>query len=492
MAKTDASSSLVGGGILNLVTTGTYNNPLAIYREYIQNAADAVSAAARGKRGRVEIEIDPVGMRVRIRDDGPGLSEEDALRALMPIARSQKRQGADRGFRGIGRLSGMTFAETVTFLTRANGSQSVSRIVWDGPKLRESILKTQQIEHAIRNAVIAETIPGDGYPGHFFEVEVSGVGRHAAGLVLNKDAVRTYIAEICPVPFSKLFPFAADVGELLRGTAAPLTLDIVLDGDETPVTRRYVDTIHFSDMRKDDFCEFEKIWIPSVDGSGSAAVGWIAHSSYLGAIPKEAGVRGIRARVGNIQIGDETVFEFLFSEERFNRWCIGEVHILDPRIVPNGRWDYFEPGPHIRNLENRLAAALHGIPARCRKASSMRNGGRKVLAAIQRIEETYELAASGYLDAADAKAMIEQAASGIPAIRRSLSVVGEHSGAGIPDIQELETRLQNFRAKLGRPPFGSMSKHEVEACRKMFRALTKATESPRVVKETIEAVLAHS
>ena len=33
---------LVGGDILSLVTAGMYNNPLAIYREYIQNAADAV------------------------------------------------------------------------------------------------------------------------------------------------------------------------------------------------------------------------------------------------------------------------------------------------------------------------------------------------------------------------------------------------------------------------------------------------------------------
>lgn len=492
MAELNLSTSLIGGSILNLVTTGTYNNPLAIYREYIQNAADAADDFGSEKRGKVEIEIDPVGMRVRIRDDGPGLSEDEALRALVPIARSEKRRGTARGFRGIGRLSGLTFAETVTFLTRAHSGQLVSRIVWDGPRLRENILKKQQIDRALRNSVIAETIPGEGYPDHFFEVEAAGVGRHAAGMVLNRNAVRAYIAEVCPVPFSKLFPFAVEVDELLNGRAVPLTLDIILDGEMTPVTRQHVDAVHFSGIRKDNFLEFEKLWIPSVDGSGSAAVGWIAHTSYLGAVPREAGVRGIRARVGNIQVGDETVFENLFSEERFNRWCIGEVHILDPRIIPNGRWDYFEPGPHIRNLENHLAAALHGIPARCRKASSVRNGGRKALADIQRIEETYELAASGYLAAADAKAMIERAASGVPAIRRRLSAVGEHGETRIQDLQELESKLKNFRAKSGRPPFGSMSKQEIKVCRKVFYALTRATESPRVAKETIETVLAHS
>ena len=85
--------------------------------------------------------------------------------------------------------------------------------------------------------------------------------------------------------------------------------------------------------------------IPSIDGSGEAAVGWVAHSSYLGRSQKELRVRGIRARVGNIQIGGEGVFDDLFTEERFNRWCVGELHILDSRIIPNARRDYSSLDP---------------------------------------------------------------------------------------------------------------------------------------------------
>ena len=490
MEDMGSPTSLVGGSILNLVITGTYDNPLTIYREYVQNAADAVSLYGCGRRGRVEIDLDPSGMRVRIRDNGPGLSEEDALRGLLPIAHSQKQRGTDRGFRGIGRLSGLAFAETVIFLTRARRDAPVSRIVWDGPGLRKSILDTKQVERAIRDTVLVETLHGEGYPDHFFEVELAGVGRHAAGLVLNREAVRAYVAEVCPVPFSPAFPFAATVDDLLRESVAPLALDIVLDGEATPVTRRHADTIHFADTRKDDFSAFEEVRIPSVDGNGYAAVGWIVHSSYLGAIPKEAGIRGIRARNGNIQIGDDTVFDRLFPEERFNRWCIGEVHILDPRIVPNGRWDYFEPGPHTRNLENHLAATLHGLAGRCRRASSMRNSGRRLFSTIRRLEEAYELAASGYLANKDAKAMIDHASSDVSAIRRNLSATGDDVESGLHELQELETKLRNFRVKRGRPPFGNMSKSEIEACRKVFQALTRATESPRLAKETIEAVLA--
>ena len=36
---------LMGAGLLALVTTGLYDDPLSMYREYIQNAADAVSGS---------------------------------------------------------------------------------------------------------------------------------------------------------------------------------------------------------------------------------------------------------------------------------------------------------------------------------------------------------------------------------------------------------------------------------------------------------------
>ena len=238
---TDASTpgSLIGGDILGLITIGMYDNPLAIYREYIQNAADAISSAGDTRNGRVEIDIDPSLLRVRIRDNGPGLSHEAAVRALLPIARSQKRRETDRGFRGIGRLSGLAFAESVVFLTRTEGTQPVTRIVWDGPKLHSSINKGGQTGSAIQECVSVETLPNPKYPAHFFEVNICGVGRHAAGLILNREAVRTYISEVCPVPMAPKFPFVSEVEDRFGENESPLALEIILDGESTPVMRRY-------------------------------------------------------------------------------------------------------------------------------------------------------------------------------------------------------------------------------------------------------------
>lgn len=480
---------LVGGGIMNLITTGTYNNPLAIYHEYIQNAADAAGITKDERAGRIEIELDPLGMRIRIRDDGPGLSEDEAYRALIPIADSQKLRETDRGFRGVGRLSGLAFAESVAFLTRARGCKNVTRVTWNGQRLREGINNSMQMERAVHDAITMDAISGEDYPENFFEVEVTGVARHAAGLVLNRDAVRDYVAEVCPVPFSRSFPFAEEVERTLAEHSRLPTFEITLNGDEEPVTRRHGDVIHLSGIRNEQYLEFEEIQIPSADNKGCAAIGWVAHSHYLGAISKETGIRGIRARDGNMQIGGESVFDGLFVEERFNRWCVGEIHILDPRIVPNARRDYFEPGPHTRNLENRLAAILRGIATRCRKASSMRNKGRRIRSTIQNAMDIFELATSGYLAEADASAMIKQAAIDVQQIYYDLDSAGEHLDDYILDLNEVESKLKKYKRTPVSSYFGNMSKVESDAFKRVFYALTQATKSPRIAKETIEAVL---
>ena len=492
MPDTETPTLLVGSNLFGLVTSGMYDNPLAIYREYIQNAADAFAIARDITNRTVQININLPALSVMIRDNGPGLHHEAAVKALLPIAHSQKRPGTDRGFRGIGRLSGLAFAESVTFLTRSEGNQPVTRIIWDGPKLRKRILETKQTERAIRECVSVEILPGNGYPDHFFEVEVNGVGRHAAGLILNRESVRTYIGEVCPVPMPLNFPFASEIEKLFAENESPLTLKVVLDGELTPITRPYGEMIRFSRDREDCFKELEKIYVPSVDNNGSAAIGWVAHSSYLGAIPKDAGIRGIRARAGNIQVGNEFIFDRLFPEERFNRWCVGEIHIVDPRIVPNGRRDYFEPGPHTRNLENQLAAVLHKIVVRCRHASTTRHKERQLLSALCHMEETYDLAGSGYLYAKDAKALIGQALGRIRSIRESFDTKNGHNKVELKKLDELERKLSNFKARRSRPLGGDIRASEVTAYRKVFQALAKVSQSPHAAKEMIEAILSHS
>ena len=486
---TQDTPPLSGAGLLGLVTTGMYNAPLSMYREYIQNAADAVAGSRLPLRARVDIVIDNSDRRIRIRDNGPGLSPEEAIERLLPIGRSAKTPGIDRGFRGVGRLAGLAFAKTVSFTTRARGNQAATRIVWHSNRLPELTSTESELEEAIRDCVNVESLPASDYPEHFFEVEIGDVSLHSAGLLLNRDAVRDYVGEVCPVPMSSEFRFADMVEGLFHGAEAPLTLDVVLEGDPNPIERPYGESIRISANKEAEFKEFQIVHIPSRERDGLAAVGWVAHSSYLGAIPKALRVRGIRARMGNIQIGGEAVFDDLFAEERFNRWCVGEIHILDPRIVPNSRRDYFEPGPHLRDLENSLTPVLRNISTRCRRESSARNRARKALSALCNIEDLCTLATSGYLTSKDSAGFVQEALQEIDEVRKRVDKDKLDNGT-LARVENAEGKLKKYSVEAELQRFGDMPPWKADVYQGVFGALAKLEHPPRIAIEKIESVFA--
>src|SRR6516225_9808522 len=96
----------IGKDIIELVTSGLYVFPVTIYREYVQNAVDAIDAArARGligsaERGKISVDIEPADRCVVIRDNGCGLPASEAVSTLVAIGGSPKRGTGARGFRG--------------------------------------------------------------------------------------------------------------------------------------------------------------------------------------------------------------------------------------------------------------------------------------------------------------------------------------------------------------------------------------------------------
>ena len=486
-ARRSDTNALVGGDILSLITSGMYVSPLAIYREYLQNAADSIASSNKPDNGKVEIKIDLGELRVMIRDNGPGLSHAQAKRELIPISRSGKRRQHDRGFRGIGRLSGLAFGDAVTFLTRHNEKTPVTKIVWNREKLRSGIDDGLPVEETILQCVTIEKIDGDNFPANFFEVQVEGISRYAAASILNRDAARQYLGEICPVPFDVDFPYTSHVSNLFEGNHALLALEVRLDGEITPITKLHKNGVCDSGDRLDKFVEFEEIKIPALGGRGHAAAGWLAHSSYLGAFRKALGVRCLRARAGNIQIGNEAVFDHLFCENRFNRWCVGEIHILDSRIVPNGRRDYFEPGTHLRNLENHLGAICRKLERRCRMASQQRNQRKHFESFLENLESTYDLMTPGYLTAHAARQFIAGKLSEIPGFREKYGGFG--CAEEIKRLNNLEKKLTNFRFPRGRCSLAGVDSPEAPIYRKIFKILAETSPSPRQAKKAIEEIL---
>ena len=400
----DGPEILVGKDVLELLSSSMYINPLAIYREYVQNATDAIDdAVARGllrsvADGRVEIDLDHIDRRVVIRDNGAGVPNSDFASRMLSFGASRKRGTGARGFRGVGRLSALGYAQHLVFRSRSMGDTRVLEARWDGRAIKRLLAATNEdtdLQSVVREAVSLKQLePGDR-PAHFFEVELIRPRRIANDRLLNEVEIETFIGQICPCPFSPDFSYREEITGLLAGHGrASRTYQIHINGSDTPVCRPHRDEVAFSETRKSTLHSLKPFEIESIDG-GTAAVGWLLHHDYQGAIPVAQGMRGLRARVGNIQVGNDRLFAEVFPEDRFCSWSVGEIHILDPGVVPNGRRDEFEHNAHMDNIVAHLRPIGAEIARECRASSRKRNRMKLFEMAVDRVYERLDILKQG-------------------------------------------------------------------------------------------------
>ena len=375
---------VVGKDVLELLSTSMYIDPMSIYREYIQNAADAIDEARdkgilrHGTPGRVDISIDEANRTVRIRDNGIGVEQDAFESRLTAFGASKKRGSSARGFRGVGRLAGIGYCQELLFRSRAAGESRVSELRWDCRKIKTTLRSSEfkePLNDLVGQVVSRRRIDGREWPEHFFEVELRGVVRHRNDALLNQVAIQDYLAQTSPVAFSPTFRFGGQIVSEFSSHDVLGHVDIHIDGTKQ-VYRPHDNSFEITKNVKDSFSEVEFIRIPGVDG-GIGAFGWVLHHGYKGAIPEGTRFRGLRMRVGNIQVGDSGLLAELFTEPRFNAWSVGEVHVLDPRVIPNGRRDHFEQNVHYSNILNHLAPVAREISLRCRQSSMRRNWVRQ-------------------------------------------------------------------------------------------------------------------
>lgn len=400
---------VIGKDILELVSSSMYVDPMTVYREYIQNAADAIDLArADGlipgdQPGVVAIAFDTPSRTVRIRDNGAGVPWGRFVRTLTGLGGSAKRGTQARGFRGVGRLAGLGYAQELVFRSRVAGEAEVSELRWDCRRLK-ALLRSSEfaggVADLITQVVTVARIPAGVEPQRFFEVELRGIVRLRSDRLMTPAAVAEYLSQVAPVPFSPEFSFGAEISSAIRAAMQPVDLHIHVAGAETPLYRPHRDTFDAGGGRTLAYESVEIRQVPDMDGA-PAALAWVLHHPYEGAIPVANLVKGLRLRSGDVQVGDGAVLEELFAEQRFNAWSVGEVHVLDRRIVPNGRRDDFEQNAHLNNLMNQLAPLAREVSKRCRSNSIRRNWVRRFQLGEAAVQETIDALAQGSIRAVE-------------------------------------------------------------------------------------------
>jgi len=178
--------------------------------------------------------------------------------------------------------------------------------------------------------------------------------------------------------------------------------------------------------------------------SGAAAdkrqdAGWYAKMGYLASIPPSVGMRGIRVRQGNIEVGDEHFLAEFFAERRFAGWHVGEIHV-NYALKVNARRDGFEQSQDFEALLEQANLLGRHLSYLCRAASKARS--RKI-STFRTLTEVESMARQTFF------LTEEHVTSSVSAGEAMLSKL-EQSLDGADDSDELRRRIVRAQTAMSR------------------------------------------
>lgn len=209
----------IGKFTLESLTTGMYSDPESCYREYIQNAVDSFDLAIKQNLlelddCRIEIIVNSDLREISIKDNGPGIPEGNVSSILLDIGNSTKLHTVNRGFRGIGRLGGLSYCKRLSFCTTAQGDGTKTIVSFDCDLLKKLLIPGQSNNHDLQSVIQAVTniqrLP-EQRSAHYFIVKMEGVDDIAS--LLDIELVRDYISQVTPVPFKDRFFWERQIKE---------------------------------------------------------------------------------------------------------------------------------------------------------------------------------------------------------------------------------------------------------------------------------------
>ena len=371
---------VIGRQVLDIITSGMYDDPLMIYREYIQNAVDSIDLAIERQilhsdEGEITIEISGFNRSIRIEDNGIGIPNSEAKPVLINLGCSPKEGLNLRGFRGIGRLGGLAYCDLLRFETRSRAQEEVAVVEWDKKYLDEELRGVK------KKATLIDAIkkvsrgflrqPQKGEPNHFLRVELINVQKFHSDNLMDIKKVGEYLSQVAPVPYDpSKFSFANKLQEHFSRIQDFKSYKIYLNGEE--LFRPYEDGVRISNDRKDTITDAE--CFEFLDKKGNPlALGWYAKTNFMASLPSQVAMRGIRVRQGNIEIGDEYFLSDIYKERRFATWNIGEIHIWNHNLTPNARRDGFEQTENYERFLEQANALGRYLSTQCRKHSIERS-----------------------------------------------------------------------------------------------------------------------
>lgn len=382
---------LVYAPAIPILAGDLYPEKSQIVREYIQNASDAIDAF-RQIAEAVDDRTDPIiklmiqGRSLVIWDNGIGMDGEEAEK-LKRIAYSEKREGQEAGYKGIGKLAGIAVARKLIISTTSYGDVKLHRFEFRARELMADISekKRKGIQEpatlVINRHTSIATLDVDPRE-HYTMVELRDIDENYPEL-LDPERLARFIGDIGPVGFAPDFEYGKQITSHLEANVpdfSPKAIWITTaTGVRSQVFKPYTQAMMIAEP------EFVRIFDPKDQrlvaycwfaSKGQEMLGRLRPSGKKFTVEGETveereRLAGLCYKLFGFTIGDRSLPLTTLWDKDYTRalWFTGEIHIVDKDIKPTtDRSDFVES-----EARDRLYAA-----ARVQVAQELKTGAQKI------------------------------------------------------------------------------------------------------------------
>lgn len=345
---------LVFGYVLEVLTTGLYPNKLDVIREYVQNSYDSIKDAndENIETDRL-IQIIIQDRDMLIFDKGLGM-DGDGVNKYLLFGYSEKEMGARTGFRGIGRLAGLSAAKELVVISSKYGQPNKTTLKFEAGEMLKLVTegKAKGENYPLKDLIMQYTsiISDTEDPDlHYTIIQMLGITKDSE-VLLNEQEVIKSLGQTAPVTFDPEFLLGKSIEEEIS-KYVPDYFPIKLTVNNKSVYKPF--------KPEHGLTAVEYLTIPGQMKDRLAFV-WYATSAKSGAISDDS-IKGIRVRFKGFGIGNEDLLKnVLFSPGRafVHYWWVGEIYVLGNDLIPSSARDNFEQNQARDLLHKQLKLYL--------------------------------------------------------------------------------------------------------------------------------------
>lgn len=506
----------IGKNILENLTSGMYTDSKFIYREYIQNSADAIDLAIKQniidkKDAKILIYIDRQRRIITIEDNATGISQDKVVSLLGNVADSIKDKNINKGFRGIGRLGGLAYCEKLIFETTAIGENAKTIMSWDANLLHKILNDPNDKSDAatvIDRIVNQETVT-EKADSHYFKVSLINI-KESNDELLDRKLIEQYLSQVAPIDFDKTkFLLSGKIREKMEEHHQVLDIYNICINEDSIYKIYQTGLMDTNFRRYDEISDIEYNEFYNKNGE-LLAWSWIGISKFDKCIPeKNNPQRCIRLKKHNIQLGNSDTLSFLHKETRGNGYFIGEVHAIHKDLIPNARRDYFNKNNTLSEFELKLREYFNSLYQLYHLANDQKNAIKKQNEYIEKKQEYEKKSQTGIFvnaeeqqkelkhlkelkrEAEKAKKIsenISKKAEGNSALKNVVSFIKKDYGNSLEEIPEIIAETNQNKKVYRSDKLNKLNREQRKLISKVYEILNKVLdpETAEYVKRKIE------